>query len=86
VSDVELRLLQRLGEKDVEPAPTVDEYLVESRARDYWFQDEWKTPWLGEACCLTPKHPEALGRTIRRAPHGEAFIPDIKSWGGLLSW
>jgi hypothetical protein len=27
-----------------------------------------------------PKRPEALGRTIRRAPHREAFIPDIKSW------
>jgi hypothetical protein len=44
VSDVELHLLQGLGEKNVEPAPTVDEYLIESGARDYWFQDEWKTP------------------------------------------
>jgi hypothetical protein len=37
---------------DVEPTPTVDEYLVESGARDYWFQDEWETPWFGEACPL----------------------------------
>jgi hypothetical protein len=42
VGDVELRLLQGLGEKDVEPASTVDEDLVESRARDYRLQDEWK--------------------------------------------
>jgi hypothetical protein len=33
-----------------------------------------------------PKHPEVLGRAIRRAPHVEAFIPDVKSWGGLPSW
>jgi hypothetical protein len=52
VSDVELHLLQSIGEKDIEPALTVDEYLVESRARDYWFQDERKTPWFGEACPL----------------------------------
>jgi hypothetical protein len=52
VSDVELHLLQGLGEKDIESAPTIDEYLVESGARDHWFQDEWKTPWLGEACPL----------------------------------
>jgi hypothetical protein len=44
VSDVELHLLQGLGEKDVEPAPAVDEYLVEHEAREYWFLDEWKMP------------------------------------------
>jgi hypothetical protein len=44
VSDVELHLLQGLGEKDIEPTPTIDEYLVESGARDYWLQDEWKPP------------------------------------------
>jgi hypothetical protein len=52
VSDVELHLLQGFGEKDVEPASTVDEHLVESGACDYWFQDEWETPWLEEACLL----------------------------------
>jgi hypothetical protein len=26
-----------------------------------------------------PKHPKILGRAIRRAPHGEAFIPVVKS-------
>jgi hypothetical protein len=35
---------------------------------------------------ITPNHPKALGRAIRRAPHREAFIPDIKSWRDLLSW
>jgi hypothetical protein len=49
MSDVELHLLQGLGEKDVEPAPTVDEYLVESGARDYRLQDERKAPWFREA-------------------------------------
>jgi hypothetical protein len=44
VSDVELHLLQGLGEKDIEPASTVYEYLVESGAHDYRLQDERKTP------------------------------------------
>jgi hypothetical protein len=44
VGNVELHLLQGLGEKDVEPASTADEHLVESGARDYWFQEEWETP------------------------------------------
>jgi hypothetical protein len=44
VGDVELHLLQGLGEKDVEPASAIDKHLVESGARDYWFQDKWKTP------------------------------------------
>jgi hypothetical protein len=52
VGNVELHLLQGRCEKDVEPASTVDEYLVESGARDYWYQDEWETPWLREACPL----------------------------------
>jgi hypothetical protein len=33
-----------------------------------------------------PKHPEVLGRAIRRAPHREAFIPDIKSWVSRVGW
>jgi hypothetical protein len=49
VGNVELYLLQGLCEKDVEPASTVVKDLVESGARDYWFQDEWETPYLGEA-------------------------------------
>jgi hypothetical protein len=52
VSDVELHLLQGLGEKNIEPAPTVNEYLVEFGAREYRFQDEWKLSWLREACPL----------------------------------
>jgi hypothetical protein len=52
VSDVELHLLQGLVEKDVEPTSNIDEYLVESGARDYRLQDERKTPWFGEACPL----------------------------------
>jgi hypothetical protein len=50
VSDVELHLLQSFGEKDVEPASTIDGYVVESGARDYWFQNEWEAPWFREAC------------------------------------
>jgi hypothetical protein len=41
---VELHLLQGLGEKDVEPAPTVDEYLVESGARDTGFRTRGNHP------------------------------------------
>jgi hypothetical protein len=44
VSDVELHLLQGVGEKDIEPTSTVDEYLVEFGARDYRLKDEWKPP------------------------------------------
>jgi hypothetical protein len=33
-----------------------------------------------------PKHPEALGRAIRRAPHRETFIPDVKSWVSRAGW
>jgi hypothetical protein len=43
---------------------------------------------LPEACrpheglkSKAPKHPEVLGRAIRRAPHREAFIPDVKLLG-----
>jgi hypothetical protein len=52
VGDVELHLLQGLGEKDIEPASTVDEDLVESGAGDYRLQDEWKPFWFREACPL----------------------------------
>jgi hypothetical protein len=52
VSDVELHLLQCLGEKDVEPAPTVNEYLIEFGACDYRLQDERKPPWFRESCPL----------------------------------
>jgi hypothetical protein len=52
VGNVELHFLQGLGEKDGESASTINEYLVESGARDYCFQEEWKTPSLGEACPL----------------------------------
>jgi hypothetical protein len=44
VGDVELHLLQALGEKDVEPASTVDENLVELGARDHRLQDEGEPP------------------------------------------
>jgi hypothetical protein len=36
--------------------------------------------------CIAPKHPEALGRAIRRAPHREAFIPDVKSLVPRAGW
>jgi hypothetical protein len=42
VGDVELHLIQGLGEKDIEPASTVDEDLVESGACDYRLQEKWK--------------------------------------------
>jgi hypothetical protein len=69
VGDVKLHLLQGLGEKDIEPTPTVDEYLVESRARDYRFQDEWKMPWLREAFLLI------------RAREGDGYLqPPERGW------
>jgi hypothetical protein len=49
VGDVELHLLQGLGEKDVEPASTIDEDIVELGARDHWLQDEGEPSWFGEA-------------------------------------
>jgi hypothetical protein len=35
---------------------------------------------------IAPKHPEVLGRAIRRAPHREAFIPDVKSLVSRTVW
>jgi hypothetical protein len=32
------------------------------------------------------KHPEALGRAIRHAPHRESFIPDVKSLVSRPGW
>jgi hypothetical protein len=49
VGDVELHLLQGLGEKDVELTSTIDEDLVELRARDHRLQDEREPPCFGEA-------------------------------------
>jgi hypothetical protein len=69
VGDVELHLLQGLGEKDVEPAPTIDEYLVESGARDYRLQDKWKPPWFREACPLI------------RAGEGDGYLRHLRGVG-----
>jgi hypothetical protein len=33
-----------------------------------------------------PKHPEVLGKAMRRAPHREAFIPVVKSWVSRADW
>jgi hypothetical protein len=33
-----------------------------------------------------PKHLETLGRAIRRAPHREAIIPNVKSWVPKIGW
>jgi hypothetical protein len=35
---------------------------------------------------IAPKHPEAFDRAIRRAPHREAFIPDVKSLVSRAGW
>jgi hypothetical protein len=35
---------------------------------------------------IVPKHPEVLGRAIRRAPHREAFIPDVKFLVSKAGW
>jgi hypothetical protein len=33
-----------------------------------------------------PKHPEVLGRAVRRAAHREVFIPDVNSWVSRAGW
>jgi hypothetical protein len=33
-----------------------------------------------------PKHPEVLGRATRRAPHREAFVPEVKSMVSRAGW
>jgi hypothetical protein len=35
---------------------------------------------------IAPKHPEALGRAIKRAPLKEAFIPIVKSMVSRACW
>jgi hypothetical protein len=32
------------------------------------------------------KQPEMLGKAIRRVPHREASIPDVKSWVSRAGW
>jgi hypothetical protein len=84
VSDVELHLLQGLGKKDVEPTPTVDEYLVESGARDYRLQDKWKPPWFREASPLI-RAGEGYGY-LRPPKSGRNYLFDVQDFqsGGLL--
>jgi hypothetical protein len=41
-----------LVKKDIEPASTVDEDLVEFGARDHRLQDEWEPSWFRETCPL----------------------------------
>jgi hypothetical protein len=36
--------------------------------------------------CIAPKHPEVLGKAIRRAPPREAFILDVKSLVSRAGW
>jgi hypothetical protein len=33
-----------------------------------------------------PKYLEILGRAVRRAPHMQVFIPDVKSWVPRAGW
>jgi hypothetical protein len=35
---------------------------------------------------IAPKHPGMLGRAIRRTPHEEAFIPDVKFLVSRAGW
>jgi hypothetical protein len=85
VGDVELHLLQGLGEKDIEPTSTVDEELVESGARDYQLQDKWKPSWFKEACPLI-RAGEGNGY-LRPAERGRDRWFNAKDFssGGLLS-
>jgi hypothetical protein len=84
VSDVELYLLQGLGEKDIEPAPTVDEYLVEYGAFDYQFQDERKPSWFGKACPLIHAGKgDGYLRTLERGRDRWFNVQDFPS-SGLL--
>jgi hypothetical protein len=85
VGDVELHLLQGLGEKDIEPASTVDEDLVEAGARDYRLQDEWKLYWFKEACPLI--HVGEGNGYLRPPERGRDrwFNAQDFSSGGLLS-
>jgi hypothetical protein len=35
---------------------------------------------------IVPKHPKALGRAIKSAPHRETFIPVLISWVSRAGW
>jgi hypothetical protein len=85
MGDVELHLLQGLGEKDIEPTSTVDQDLVEFGACDYRLQDEWKPSWFREACPLI-RAGEGNGylRPPKRGRNRWFNAQDFSS-GGLLS-
>jgi hypothetical protein len=51
-------------------------YIAEESGRD-----TRDMPTLGGLKSEAPKHPEVLSRAIRRAPHREAFTPDVKILG-----
>jgi hypothetical protein len=71
VGDVELHLLQSLGEKDIKPTSAVDEDLVEFGARDHRLQDEWEPSWFREACPLI-RAEKVMGTSDHRRGVGTA--------------
>jgi hypothetical protein len=74
MGNVELHFLQGFGEEDVEPAPTVDEHLVEFGARHHWLQDEGEPSWFREAGPLV------------RAGEGDGYLrPPERGWDRWLN-
>jgi hypothetical protein len=59
-------------------------WSVETPRYRAWLQGVWQShsrhaDLKKVARQKAPKHPEILGEAIRRAPHREAFILDVKS-------
>jgi hypothetical protein len=59
-------------------------WSVETSRYPAWLQRVWQSHSRHDdhkkvSNQKAPKHPKVLGRTVRRAPHREAFIPDVKS-------
>jgi hypothetical protein len=78
---------------DDETKKSVDLGRMECRDTQISCMDARSLAQPPEACrpqeglrSIAPKHPEVLGRAVRRAPHREAFISDVKSWVSRAGW
>jgi hypothetical protein len=68
----------------------LNEWSVETPRYPAWLQESGRAtrgmPTSRRSQVYSAQAPEALGRAIRRTPHREAFIPDIRSWVSRAGW
>jgi hypothetical protein len=80
-----------ISDEAIKICRSLNVWSVETPRYPAWLQGVWQShPRHADLKKVSnqeaPKHPEVLGRAIRRAPHREAFIPDVKSWVLRTGW